>query len=57
MQTIDPIYQTIYAELEQRSLDETFASDFSPEGRFVSMESKGRRYWYFVEARIRTGSG
>ncbi len=47
MQTIDPIYQTIYAELEQRSLDETFVSDFSPEGRFVSMESKGRRYWYF----------
>jgi hypothetical protein len=47
MQTIDPIYQTIYAELEQRSLDESFVSDFSPEGRFVSMESKGRRYWYF----------
>lgn len=47
MQTIDPIYQTIYAELEQRGLDESFVSDFPPDGRFVSMESKGRRYWYF----------
>jgi hypothetical protein len=47
MQSIDPIYQTIYAELEQRSLDDSFVSDFPPDGRFVSMESKGRRYWYF----------
>jgi hypothetical protein len=47
MQSIDPIYQTIYAELEQRSLDESFVSDFPADGRFVSMESKGRRHWYF----------
>jgi hypothetical protein len=47
MKTIDPVYQTVYAELEQRSLDASFATDFPPDGRFVSMESKGRRYWYF----------
>ena len=47
MQSIDPIYQTIYAELEQRGLDESFVTVFSTDGRFVSMESKGKRYWYF----------
>jgi|GEM_PF-6618295 len=44
MQTIDPIYQTVYAELEQRSLDASFASDFPPEGRFVAVTSKARKY-------------
>ncbi|HWA18507.1 MAG TPA: GSU2403 family nucleotidyltransferase fold protein [Devosia sp.] len=47
MQPIDPAYQTIYSELEQRCLDAAFVQDFPADGRFVSMESKGRRYWYF----------
>ena len=47
MQTIDPIYRTVYSELEQRALDAAFVSEFPPEGRFVSTESRGRKYWYF----------
>jgi hypothetical protein len=40
-------YQTLFAELAQRTLDAAFASDFSADGRFVRQESRGRRYWYF----------
>ncbi len=47
MQTIDPTYQVLYSELAQRSLDASFTSEFSIDGRFITMESRGRRYWYF----------
>jgi hypothetical protein len=44
---LDITYQTLYSELVQRSLDESFTSEFSSEGRFVAVEVKGRKYWYF----------
>lgn len=44
---IDISYQTLYAELVQRSLDESFTSEFSTDGRFVAVEVKNRKYWYF----------
>lgn len=44
---LDHTYQTLYSELAERVLDASFASEFSLDGRFVSMESRGRRYWYF----------
>ena len=47
MRTLDPSYQTLYSELAQRALDATFKSEFSPDGRFITMEIRGRRYWYF----------
>mgnify|MGYP003383278347 CR=1 FL=1 len=50
MQAVDPIYQVLYSELAQRSLDAAFATEFSLDGRFISMESRGRRYWYFDTA-------
>lgn len=40
-------YRTLYAELAQRALDGSFASDFSLDGRFIRQESRGRYYWYF----------
>jgi hypothetical protein len=47
MQVIDRMYQTMVSELIQRSLDAVFTSEFSPDGWFVSVEVKGRSYWYF----------
>jgi hypothetical protein len=47
MRTLDHTYQTLYSELAQRALDASFSSEFSVAGRFVTMESRGRRYWYF----------
>jgi hypothetical protein len=44
---IDITYQTLYSELVQRSLDESFTSEFSSNGRFVAVEVKGKKYWYF----------
>ena len=44
---LDITYQTLYSELVQRSLDESFTSDFSSNGRFVAVEVKGKKYWYF----------
>jgi hypothetical protein len=49
MQIIDHTYQTLYSELGQRSLDESFVAEFAPKGRFITQESRGRRYWYFDE--------
>jgi hypothetical protein len=46
-QRLDITYQTLYSELAQRSLDESFASEFSSNGRFVAVEVKGKKYWYF----------
>jgi hypothetical protein len=44
---LDITFQTLYSELVQRSLDESFTSEFSSEGRFVAVEVKGKKYWYF----------
>ena len=46
-QRLDIIFQTLYSELVQRSLDESFTSEFSSTGRFVAVEVKGKKYWYF----------
>ncbi|WP_316394739.1 GSU2403 family nucleotidyltransferase fold protein [Bradyrhizobium sp. 33ap4] len=46
-QALDISYQTLYSELVQRSLDESFTSEFSMSGRFVAVEVKGKKYWYF----------
>jgi hypothetical protein len=47
MQSLDHTYQVLYSELAQRTLDASFSSEFSVDGRFITMESRGRRYWYF----------
>jgi hypothetical protein len=47
MRQIPLSYVTLYAELAQRALDASFTSEFSNEGRFITQESRGRRYWYF----------
>ncbi len=41
------MYQTMPAELGQRSLDDAWTADFPPEGRFTPADIKGRKYWYF----------
>ena len=46
-QRLDITYQTLYSELVQRSLDESFIAEFSPNGRFVPVEVKNKKYWYF----------
>ena len=46
-QRLDITYQTLYSELVQRSLAESFTSEFSSNGRFVAVEVKGKKYWYF----------
>jgi hypothetical protein len=50
MRLVPLTYTTLYAELAQRALDASFTSDFSTEGRFITQESRGRRYWYFDTA-------
>ncbi|MBP1847672.1 hypothetical protein J2046_005956 [Rhizobium petrolearium] len=47
MKVIDHSYRVLYSELAQRALDAEFTSEYSLQGRFVSMQSRGRRYWYF----------
>ncbi|ODR93145.1 nucleotidyltransferase family protein [Sinorhizobium alkalisoli] len=47
MKQIDLVYQTMLAELGQRSLDAAWTADFPPEGRFTPVTVKGRKYWYF----------
>ena len=44
---LDISYQTLYSELVQRSLDDSFTSEFSTDGRFVAVEVKRKKYWYF----------
>lgn len=51
MQPLDHTYQVLYSELTQRALDASFTSDFPIHGRFVSMQSRERRYWYFDTAK------
>ena len=47
MRVIDHPFRILYAELVQRCLDAAFSADFAIEGRFITAESRGRRYWYF----------
>jgi hypothetical protein len=47
VQALDIMYRTILAELGQRVFDARFVADFPPEGRFVPVTIKGRKYWYF----------
>lgn len=51
MKPLDHTYQVLYSELAQRTLDAQFSADFPVHGRFISMESGGRRYWYFDTAK------
>jgi hypothetical protein len=51
MKQLDITYQTLYSELAQRSLDAAFTSDFSLDGRFVAVEVKGRKFWYYDAAK------
>lgn len=51
MKLIDFTYQTLYSELAQRSLDASFTSEFSLDGRFVPVEVKGRKFWYYDAAK------
>ena len=46
-QRLDIVYQTLYSELVQRSLDDSFLSEFSVNGRFVAVKVKDKKYWYF----------
>lgn len=55
MKTIDHSYRVLYSELAQRALDDQFSSEFSLDGRFVSMESRGKRYWYFDQTKPEGG--
>lgn len=47
MKQVDIMYRTMTAELGQRLLDASFSADFPVEGRFVGVNNKGRKYWYF----------
>ncbi len=49
MKTLDLMFQTMLAELSQRSLDAAFTTDFPLSGRFVKNVSKGREFWYFAD--------
>src|SRR3546814_2828104 len=40
------MYQTMLAELVQRSMDAAWTADFPPEGRFITAQVKEKRYWY-----------
>jgi hypothetical protein len=55
MQRIDHTYQVLYSELMQRTIDASFTTDFPVSGRFITMESRGRRYWYFDTPRAGGG--
>jgi hypothetical protein len=47
MKSIDLMYQTMLAELGQRSLDAAWTADLPSDGRFTPVTVKGKRYWYF----------
>lgn len=47
MKQIDIAFRTLVAELQQRSFDAQWSSDFLPLGRFVSVKVDNRAYWYF----------
>ena len=47
MKAVDPIFQTVFSELEQRCLDAEFDETFPETGRFKKTTVKGHDYWYF----------
>ena len=47
MKEIDMTFKTMFSELEQRSLDASFAIEFSTDGNFVKQTSKDKEFWYF----------
>lgn len=47
MKQIDLIYRTMFAELDQRTLDGSFEAAFPVSGNFVKVRVKERDYWYF----------
>lgn len=47
LKLIDLMYQTMLAELGQRSFDAAWTADFPSSGRFTPVTVKNRRYWYF----------
>ena len=51
MMELDIVYRTMFAELEQRSLDAAFQSDFPTDGWFVTVPVKRRDYLYFERDR------
>jgi hypothetical protein len=55
-QRLDITYQTLYSELVQRSLDESFTCEFSSDGRFVAVAIKGKKYWYFDKPKLEGGT-
>jgi len=44
---LDLVYRTMFAELDQRSLDGSFETAFPITGNFVKIPVKERDYWYF----------
>ena len=49
MSTLSLASQTLFAELQQRSLDAEFDGLYNERGRFVRVRSAGRQYWHFRE--------
>ncbi|QPC91877.1 GSU2403 family nucleotidyltransferase fold protein [Mesorhizobium sp. INR15] len=47
MKDVDIVYRTMFAELDQRTFDAAFTSDFSSDGIFVRQKSKNQEFWYF----------
>ncbi len=45
MKRIDLVYQTMLAELGQRSMDAAWTADFPAEGRFQRVVVKKKSYW------------
>jgi hypothetical protein len=54
-QRLNITYQTLYSELVQRSLDESFTPEVSSNGRFVAVAVKAKKYWYFDKPKLEGG--
>ncbi|NRP74868.1 hypothetical protein ILFOPFJJ_05791 [Ensifer psoraleae] len=50
LKTVDMIYQTMFAEIGQRAIDDAWTLDFPPTGRFVKVKVRDRQYWYFDQS-------
>ena len=46
MERIPLAHQTLYAELQQQTLDAAFDEQFPENGSFVTKTLKGRKYWF-----------
>lgn len=47
MKRLDQATQTVFADLNQRSLDAAFDADFPANGNFHLSTIKGKKYWYY----------